>query len=262
MNIQQYYQDTASIRLNGSIVSTGMLALILAANLLLQWKMPILVAAVPFLIISFTQYNSFLLYRQKSAESKASINTYDDKGFLEQNQLLLAFAPAPALRMLLFTPDGKLSGELREINVKKWRWLLPYFLDRKISKEFGVYDSQGDLQAILHSDSKRTKILHESEVLGIFYPHQKKDGSLGNAILQGGSRVFFRRIRGLNPELFLVNDKGNVGSRLQTGWMPLEWSHTFVKGDTPVLTFDPDFSITGRLAVFAVMSHLYKYFDH
>jgi hypothetical protein len=263
MDIQQYYQYAASIRLNGSIVSAGMLAFILSASLWLPWNVPFLVVAAPFLTICFSQYNSFLLYRNKSEVSKATVKRYGDKDFLEQNHLLIAFAPAPALRMMFFTPDGMLSGELKELEVKKWRWLLPDFLDRKIPKDFGIYDSDGELQAILISDGKKTKILNKKrEVLGFFYPHKKKDGSIGNAILDGGSRVFLRGKPGLNPELLLVKDKGIVGSRLQIGWMPLEWTHTFKKMDTPVLSFDYDLSIPERLAVFAVLAHHYKYHDH
>ena len=262
MNIQQFYQQSADISLNGSIVSAGILSTLLTASLLFSWNLPMLVVALPFLSISLFYYNSYLLLSRRSADSKESIQHYGDKEFLAQNQLLITFSPAPALRLLFFTPDGMMAGELKEIEVKKWRWILPYFLDRRISKDFGVYDFQGELQAHLKYDGKGIKVLNaRKEVVGFFYPKKTSDGSKGIAVLGGGKKLSMNN-SGMNQELKFVDDKGYDISKLRNGWIPLEWTHFFKDANTPVLSFDYGLSTPTRLAVFAALAHRYQYYNH
>lgn len=262
MNIQQYYQQSAYISLNGSIVSAGILSILLTASLLFSWNLPMLVVAVPFLTLSIFQYNTYLIFNQRSIESIESSHHYFDKGLLGQNQLLITFSPAPALRLLFFTPDGMLSGELKEIDVKRWRWILPYFLDRRIPKKFGLYDFNGNLQGQLIYDGKGIKMLNgQSEVVGFFYPKKESNGSKGIAVLAGQRRVSMM-YSGLNQQLKFVDDKGMDISHLKNGWMPLEWTRCFKDANTPVLTFDYSLSTPGRLAVFAALAHWYQYYNH
>lgn len=259
MSIQQYYQQAAYIRLNGSIVSAGLLSIILTASMVLSWNLPLLVVAFPFLSVCFLQYNSYLLYRYKSEESKESISLYGEKNLLSQNNLMIAFAPAPAIRLLFFTPDGMLAGELKEIKIKEWRWILPYFVDNRIAKQIGIFNAHGQLIGRLISDLKRTKIVNDKgEVVGLYYPKKKA----GTAIVEGGRKLKIKESIGASSDLLLISDNGYAASKLQKGWMPLEWSQFFIDKNTPVLTFDYNLSTSQRLAVFAALAHHYKYYNH
>ena len=146
MTIRQYYQETASINLNGSIVSTGMLSILLSVSILLSWDIPFLVVAVPFLSISFYQYIGYRLYHSRSENCKKPKPLFLKTELFTHNDLLISFYPAPAIRLLFFTPDGMLAGELKEAKVSKWRWLMPYFLDRQVPKKIGIY---GDRKSVV-----------------------------------------------------------------------------------------------------------------
>lgn len=262
MNIQQYYQETASIRLNGSIVSAGLLSIILTVSLLLSWDVPLLVVTVPFLLICFLQYNSYLIYRNRSEESKESVGLYADRELLAQNQLLIAFAPAPAIKLLFFTPDGMLAGEMKEIKLKKWRWFLPYSIDKWMVKHLGIYDVHGILQACLVIDSRKTKLLNAGgETVGFYYP-KKNSGKAGTAIVDGGKKLKLVGPPAISPDLILTDMNGRPVSKIQQGWMPLEWSRLFKDANTPVLTFEYHLSFPERMAVFAALSNRYLYHDH
>ncbi|MBT2695468.1 hypothetical protein [Bacillus sp. ISL-55] len=263
MSIQQYYQQTAYISLNGSIISAGLLTMILAASLLFSWNIPLFLVAVPFLFLVFLHYNRFILYKNKSEESAEAFHRYDDKQILKQNHLLIAFAPAPAVRLLFFTPDGMLAGELRELRTRSYRWLIPYFLDKRIMKEFGIYDSKGKLQGMLKQERYRFKILNEQkDIIGIFLEKKRDKETIGSVILDGGRKLKIDKTPGSIRDFKLVREDGNTAATLRKGWMPLEWTRFFKEANTPVLTFDYTMGKAERLAVFAALASLYMYYDH
>jgi hypothetical protein len=263
MSIQQYYQQSAYISLNGSIVSAGLLTIFLSASLMFSWNIPLFLVAVPFLFLVFLHYNQFLIYKNKSEESEEAFHRYDDKQILKRNHLLIAFAPAPAVRLLFFTPDGMLAGELRELTTGSYRWFIPYFIDKRIMKEFGIYDSEGNLQGRLKQERYRFKILNEqNDIIGIFISGKENKGTIGSAVLAGGRKLKVDKIPGSFRDFKLVPEDGNMTATLRKGWMPLEWTRFFKEANTPVLTFDYSMEQAERLAVFAALASLYMYYDH
>lgn len=263
MSIRQYYQQTAYISLNGSIISAGVLTMIFAASLLFSWNIPLFLVAAPFFFLVFLHYNRFIFYKNKSEESEEAFHRYDDKQLLEQNHLLIAFAPAPAVRLLFFTPDGMLAGELRELSTRKYRWFIPYFLDKRIKKQIGIYDSNGTLQGRLKQERNRLKFLNaQNDVVGLFFSKNKTKGTIGSAVLSGGRKLNIDKIAGSIHDLKFIRDDSITKARLQKGWMPLEWTRLFKEANTPVLTFDYTMVQEERLAVFAALASLYMYYDH
>lgn len=259
MTIQQYYQQAADVSLNSSIISAGMLSIILAAGLLFSWNLPLPVIMMPYLLLFFIHYNRYLLYRIRSEECSTPRHLYVDVEFFSKNNLLIAFVPAPAVRMLFFTPDGMMAGELKELEARKWRWVLPYFLDRRIPKEFGVYDNNGRLQLQMAYDGRTMKILdNQRAIIGFYYP---KSAFNGTAVLSGGRKIYAQGLAG-NNELVFVNMHGQPACRLQRGWMPLEWNRFFKDANTPVITFDYSSSITERAVIFAALANRYLYYNH
>lgn len=263
MSIRQYYQQTAYINLNGSILSGGILALILAASLILSWNIPLFVVAVPFLFLVFSHYNRYILYKNKSEESMEASYHYDDKQFLELNNLLIGFAPAPSISLLFFTPDGKLAGELKEFSTKSYRWFIPYFIDKRIMKRIGIYDSRGVLQGSLIQEPNRFKMLNaQKDVIAVFYPNKTAKKTVGCAFLSGGRKVKVDKIPGSIHDLNFFREDCITTARLQKGWMPLEWTRFFRDANTPALTFDFALGQEERLAVFAALASHYMYYDH
>lgn len=263
MSIRQYYQQTAYISLNGSIISAGLLTMILTGSLLFSWNIPLFLVAVPFLMLVFLHYNRFILYKNKSEESAETFHRYDDKHILKQNQLLIAFAPAPAVRLLFFTPDGMHAGELRELATRSYRWFIPYFIDKRIMKEIGIYDSKGNLQGRLKQERFRYMLMNDqNDLMGVFLERKKDKEKIGSAVLGGGRKLQIEKTSGSNRDIKCVRDHGSTTATLRKGWMPLEWTRFFKEANTPVLTFDYTMEEDERLAVFAALASLYMYYDH
>lgn len=263
MSIRQFYQQTAYISLNASIISAGLLAMILVASLLFSWNIPLFLVVVPFLFMVFLHYYQYILYKNKSEESAETFHRYDDKQLFEQNNLLIAFAPAPAVRLLFFTPDGMMAGELRELKAGSYRWFIPYFLDKRIKKQVGIYDSEGNLQGKLKQEHNRFKMLNaQNEVIGIFFPKKNEGGTVGSAVLSGERKLKVEKPPGTMREFKFTREDGNTTARLQKGWMPLEWTRFFKEASIPVLSFDYTMGEPERMAVFAALASLYMYYDH
>ncbi|MCM3122024.1 hypothetical protein QNH36_14780 [Mesobacillus sp. AQ2] len=263
MSIREFYQQKAYINLNGSIISAGILLVTLTISLVFSWDLPLFLVSIPFLAVSLIHYIGFVLYKNKTDVTPIPVPFYDDKQLFEHNSLLLAFAPAPALKMFFFTPDGMLAGEMREIKVRKYRWFIPDFADKKIRKRIGIYDSHGRMQGSLVEEGKRMKLRDQKgEITGLFYPGKKQPGAAGIAFVKNGKKLRVKESSGLYNDIKLVREEGEVAARLQKGWMPLEWTQYFKEANTPVLAFDYSLSQEERLTVFAALAIRYMYYDH
>lgn len=263
MNIRQYYQQTALINLNGCLVSLAMASILLLIYMLFSWELPFFVIAVPFLLVCFYQYAGYRVNQSRFDQSQESRQQSQGAGLYSENHLLISFSPAPAVRLLFFTPDGMLAGEVKEDKVSKWRWFLPYFLDVKMKKKLGLYRADGKLQALFLLDGKGIKIFNEKkEVVGLYYHHKKEEKRIGMAILTGGRKLVCERSRGTKSELHFRNEKSGNAAELREGWMPLEWSNYFKDAYTPVLTFEYGLPQAERMAVFASLVQHYLYYNH
>ncbi len=263
MSIREFYQQKAYMNLNGSIISAGILLTALTISLAFSWDLPLFLVSIPLLAVSLIHYIGYISYKNKTEVTRIPVSCYDDKQFFEHNSLLLAFAPAPALKMLFFTPDGMLAGEMREIKVRKYRWFIPDFADKRIRKRIGIYDSHGRMQASLLEERKRLKLLdQQGEIIGLFYPGKKQSVTTGMAFVKNGKKLKIEESSGLYHDIKMIREDREVGARIQKGWMPLEWTHYFKEANTPVLAFDYSLSQEERLTVFAALAIRYMYYDH
>ncbi|RSD26223.1 hypothetical protein [Mesobacillus subterraneus] len=259
MSIRQFYQQAASVNLNGSIVSAGILCIILTAGLLFSWNFPLFPVAIPYVLVSLLHYNNYLLNRNKWAMASDSFHRFGDKNFLEINQMLIAFAPAPAIRMIFFSPDGMLAGELRELKTSFWRWVLPYFIDKRVKKSFGIYDSHGHLRATLIQEQHGVRMLNEQNEIAGFYYSKRAESGVGIAVLSGGRKM---RVTEWMGDIRLENEDSATASRLRRGWMPLEWTSHFKDAQTSVLSFEYTTCEAERIAMFTALTHRFMYRDH
>ncbi|PLR78395.1 hypothetical protein CU633_05275 [Bacillus sp. V3-13] len=262
MTIHQYYKHSAAASLNGSLLFLIPPGLILGISLWLKIQLPILALVAPFLLLSFFSYQKHLLLEERSRSSAFSFNDeqLQGKSPLSEDQLLLTFLPAPSLRMLIFNPHGILVGEIKDLRFWKWRWLLPYFLDKSFPAHYGFYNGHNQLAAIFKvkkneiiiTDSGQTEIARiKRNSMKSF--HIDMNGERINIHLTG-STVF--------TDIHYLWTDGTPEISLRKGWMPLDWSKHFKDPNTPVVTFNSKDSQKKRLAMFALLTLYYCYSNH
>ncbi|PLR98845.1 hypothetical protein [Bacillus sp. T33-2] len=263
MSIQQYYRQTAVTFLNACTAAVIILAVILAVSLFLPEKPPLFLLLIPFLAFSFIHFHGYLLYSNRFKESIIDVGT-DSKELLANNDLLLAFAPAPALRLLLFEPGGLLVGEVKEAQPIGLRWILPYFIDKLIPKTFGLYDKDGNLVTELKINGSTVNVLDMKKRTICRYRQMRASAQGDNGIALLGEGVELSRCdqSSLYTDIHFTKQNGKTAARLQKGWMPVEWGKKFKDANMPVLTFDPNISMQEKLAVIGAIAVHYMYSNH
>ncbi|MEH6990321.1 hypothetical protein [Cytobacillus firmus] len=262
MNIQHYYLKTADISLNASLTALMPPTFFL---LLFFNKFPganFIVILIPFVIYSFLCHQMYLLNKQRAAEAAASNYYYKGQAplsFLEQSSVLIAFLPAPSLRMVIFDPQGMLIGEIRDMKMRKLRWFLPYFIDRFFPKRLGIYDHTENLEASIIIRKKGIEILssdgHCREIIEF-----KKDGN--TLLFQNGDMQYAVPKTFLHTDLQVWDDQSNRIARLRKGWMPFEWGKRFKDPNTPVLSFNISLDAKEKRRIYAIFAALFLYRNH
>lgn len=117
--------------------------------------------------------------------------------------------------MLLFAPSGKLIGEVKDLRFWKWRWFLPYFMDRLFPGMYGLYNDKGELTAQIHLGNGKDgfiKIYENDELLG-FYIRIENDqlSDLKGEFVLGDEEKMFCAIRSeLNGEMRFYDQTGKT----------------------------------------------------
>lgn len=256
MSIQQYYQKTAYSYVNALIVSGILLTILLFACLLLPSRPPFGLLVIPFVLFFIVQFQGFLrFYRHaKNCECEATNDAFED--FFSYQDFLLTLAPAPALRLLLFHPNGQLAGEIKETNPKLWRWFLPNLMDYRLKKDFGLYDHQGKLLAVYRAKNKDVELLDKGRNVVAVYEDQLQSGK----VMETGVEYMKSDDSAVYTDLRMLRGSQLV-SRLQKGWMPVGWSKTF-SVNTPILSFETSVNQTDKLLAFAAVISHYQYENH
>jgi hypothetical protein len=256
MSIRNYYMQTAQSYLHSCILSAFILSVILSACLIFQIRPPFGLIGIPFIFFGYIHYQGFLLYRKRCSEYADQNTQLDQVQFFHCEDLLLAMAPAPALRLLLFHPNGSLSAEIREIKVKTWRWLLPNMVDKCLEKKYGLFDSNGTMLAAMSIQGAAVDVmLPDGTKIGC-YDHKTKSGHF---IGDGGE---IKRVddSSLYTSIFFLKGQKKM-SKLQRGWLPVEWGKKF-NVNTPVLSFEPLSNKEEKLMSLAAVVPHYEYADH
>ncbi|WP_053363827.1 hypothetical protein [Bacillus sp. FJAT-27251] len=256
MSIRQYYLQKARSYLNACILTLFCLAAFLSACLLIQIRPPFGLAGIPFFVFAYIHFQSFLVYRRKSKESAGVDPKFGQVPFLQCEDLLLAMAPAPALRLLLFHPCGRLAGEIRELEAKVWRWILPEIIDKRVKKKYGIFDSNGKMLAVIMMKGISVDVMLPDETGIGSYDQKTKSGQT----LEDGGKIQRVDESSLYTSIFFQKGKKKM-ARLQIGWLPVEWSQRF-SVNTPVLSFEPASSNEEKLMSLAAVARHYEYADH
>lgn len=260
MNIQQYYRLAANTYLNGSIAALVPVMIIVIPLSILSHGKEVVWTALPFILYSLVSYQSYLLNRERSLEIERSVPEEENLSLCSENNYLLMFMPAPSLRMLLFSPNGAILGELRDARYLRLRWFLPYFLDRFIPAEYGLYNVKNELVMKVQWKRKRANVYDSNGDLCVKIEEQEREkyhiqiSHQAFSIIVQSERLF--------TDIQFKNFNQETIGRVRKGWMPLEWDAFFKDANTPVLSFDHDLSEEERSIVLALLVKIYRYRNH
>lgn len=256
MSIQQYYFKTAQSYFQAFFVSILLFLIISFICLLLPSRPPLGLIFIPFCCVAFVQLQGYFKYRRRSIES-GNVN-YGEKisDFFSYSDVLLALAPAPALRLLLFHPNSLLIGEIKEVEAKKWRYFLPDTIDIWLKKKFGLFDHQGNMLALFIVKKQLVDILDVEHHVVAVYENERQAGR----VFATGVEYLRKDESSLYTDIRLLKGEQQV-SRLQKGWMPTAWSEYF-SVNTPILSFETHADKTDKLLALAAMISQYQYENH
>jgi hypothetical protein len=256
MSIKQYYYRTAQSYLYAFILAITLLTLLIMVGLFLPSRPPLGLLFIPFFLFSVVQLQGYLRYRKRAREALLVRSEQKVDDFFTYSDYLLTFAPAPALRLLLFHPNSLLAGEIKELNQKRWRYLLPDMLDQRLKKTFGLYDSKGKLLAYFIAVNQKVEVMDEDMKIVMVYDHGRQLGTSDEA----GVKFMRSSHSSLYTDVRVVREE-KVVSRLQEGWMPTKWSKHFTV-NTPVLSFDISSNQDDKLLTLAAVISHYQYENH
>ncbi|MBN8200086.1 hypothetical protein [Bacillus sp. NTK034] len=262
MNIQQYYLKTADISINASLAALVPPFFIL---LVLIEKFPrtyLILFLIPFILYSFLCYQIHLLNKQRAAEiveRKFKKSRQARLSLLSQSNLMIVFMPAPSLRMVLFDPEGRQVGEIRDMKMWKFRWFLPYFLDRLFPRRLGIYDHSANLEASILIDRKGIDISSAKDSCKETIIN-KKDGF--KLVYENGCDRYSIAKTFFHTDFQILDEKSKRIARLRKGWMLLEWGEQFRDPNTPVLSFEEGLTAKEKLRIYAIFATLFLYRNH
>jgi hypothetical protein len=254
MDIKQFYQNTAAACFHVSWISLliAIIFFILHAGHIISGNL--FVETVPFIVFSTANFIGYRIYEKRT---KSVSKIYPAIGFslLHEKELLLAFMPAPTLRLLFFKPDGTLAGEMRDKNMNWFMWMIPNSISLFLPKRYILLDASGELLGEYYIKSGlKTDIVMKNgtgEPIGMYYGKLKDSLFRLKGIIynDGGDDWMAIHAGGLlnNFTIETIDHKKVV--TFQRGWMPLEWQKRFRDANTPILSFHEQATPSEKLAV-------------
>ena len=112
MDIQRYYEKSAKISYYAAMISLIISILFFVFHFSGVMAGNILWLTLPFIILSLNYYIRFRLYEKHMKDTPAYVHSQRMQ-LLDSEHLLIAFLPAPSLRMQFFSKDGAFVGEIR-----------------------------------------------------------------------------------------------------------------------------------------------------
>ncbi|WP_075981975.1 hypothetical protein [Bacillus massilinigeriensis] len=259
MNIRQYYRLSAMMSLNASLVSLLPIILFLIGIIQFPSKMWLVIASIPFIVYSFICFQNYQRQSRRYEEIDEIQETEKKLTIFNQSQILLSFLPAPSIRMVLFEPNGRMVGEVKDMNFKSFRWFLPYFVDKLIPKKYGLYNENQQLLAVLYVNKREINLLNPiGQAIGSIIQTEKKGKKetwcFKEKIWTISKEPFYTDIRIRYEDLELA--------LLKKGWMPIEWERYFKDANTPVLTIQQGLTDEERLILFGLVAKYFCYREH
>ncbi|WP_419393796.1 hypothetical protein [Cytobacillus praedii] len=255
MNIQQFYRKTASISLSVSLAALIPSFFLIIYGIMLAGDGRYVLVVLPFLIYSFFCYQHYIVCdrRSKSFTENQQENKNMNHTLTKADDILLHFLPAPSLRLLFFSNEGHLLGELRERKILSFKWFLPRFLDKLFERKYGLYDGSNNLIANFTLYKRQIAIMDKDRNL-INIIEELGERRMKSIFESNGEEIVVSRTLLYMDYQFFHHQK--MISRLQKGLMPFEWENKIKDPNTPVLSFEKSLSDEQKINIFAILAKI------
>ncbi|WP_019241819.1 MULTISPECIES: hypothetical protein [Bacillus] len=261
MNIKHYYKKTANVYLNISLFSLLISGGVFFFALFFLTKREIWVSTTPFMLLSCLYFANYVVYTRRFESLPDELDT-SKSNLLEEENILMTFMPAPTLRVLLFTPKGKLVGEICDYHSEWYHWLIPNSLSAILPHTYVLKDQNQRTLATYKLSSfmqNSMSIFNESEELIAHYKENWKKSFFrfnGEVINADGCVRMNINISGFLQSFTISSiDNRNLVS-FQKGWMNLEWGEKFKELNTPILSFTSVSTNEDKLCIYGICARL------
>ncbi|PLS17082.1 hypothetical protein CVD28_13580 [Bacillus sp. M6-12] len=255
MNIRQYYRKISHICFQAAWISLTLSILFFFLHAAGVLSGHILAIVLPFIMISIGNYISFRVFDTRAQELPSGWPLLNEESKLfDERHLLFAFMPAPTLRAVLFSPNGKAVGEIRDQNMKWYMWMIPNSLSLLLPKKYGLYNSDGTLVGayIFKWGLFQKASIKDQNGKDIGYYRESRKVSLfrlkGMIVSPDGKPWFAIDAGGLLQDFQLTNAVGIPLVTYKKGWMPLEWGNRFKDSNTPIISFHDSATANDKIA--------------
>lgn len=266
MNIREYYQKTAKSCYYVAWITLVLAMIFFICHIFYIIPKDSLMLIIPLIILSFAHFFSFQLYHKRA-------NQLGDEPFkiseelLHADHILIAFMPAPTLRLLLFDHKGLLLGEIRDQNMHWFMWMIPNFLSLLLPKKYILINSKEEVIARYYLkaglSSSMTVYNANHEIIG-YYQEQWRNSlfKVKGTLYKSDMKEWITVSSGFSLDslhLQTVNEK-KVAS-FQEGWMPLEWAKRF-ELNTPIIAFPSIVDESERIIVLGFFTTVLHHLDN
>ena len=265
MNIKQYYKKIATVYLNLSIFSLvlSILSLILSTQILHVnhvWEVTIIL-----MVYSCISFIFFHVYKKRFSSLPDDFPKSETSPLTEEN-VLLRFMPAPTLRILLFNPKGKYVGEVKDMNMSWYKWMIPNSLMMFFPQKYELIDTNGQMLATFNTygflASHFSVYNKEGRLIAYYKENWKKSLFRYNGTIHSRDhsiRMKIDSVSGFLYSFFIYSAADQKLASYQKGYMPLEWGERFKEMNIPVITFMDKADEDDKLCIYALCSKLLNY---
>jgi hypothetical protein len=260
MKIKNYYQYAALTSLHASIVALIPPFLLVCVAFVLRQHMSILLFTFPFILYSFISYQIFLVHKHRIEDSKEPVISEAEES-VDSPSFAIQFLPAPSLRMLLFSQNGQLNGEVMDAYPKKVRWFLPYFIDQFFSQVYTFSMPNGEVLYTFVQKGNHVQVIEKdgNKCIGNIQVKSSKrcviETNMETREVYIQSSSFFTDIR-------FYNTQGNLLGRVRRGFLPQAWDKHFKDANTPMLTFHEQLTDFDKILLIAILAKMFRYRNH
>ncbi|CAH0347305.1 hypothetical protein [Bacillus sp. CECT 9360] len=255
MNIRTYYEKTARMCFHVSWITLIIAAVFFVLHVCHVIGGNVIAETAPFLILSIVNFIGSRIYENRMKDLPEE-NVVSLISPLETTDILLAFMPAPTLRVLLFHPDGSLLGEIRDRRMQRFMWIIPNTISVLLPKRYVLTNAAGIVLAEYEMKAGIKTMITMMDGTGNrvgYYKESLKESIVrlkGMIYTAEGQEWMPVNVSGLLNKFHMDTTDGKTIASFQKGWMPLEWAKRFKEMNTPILSFHDAATADERIAVF------------
>ncbi|MDQ0217888.1 hypothetical protein ELQ35_00150 [Peribacillus cavernae] len=256
MNIRTYYERTARRCFHVSWLTLIIAVIFFVLHVCNVFEGNIIAITLPFLFLSIAQFCVSRTYENRMKDLPPDNVMMTNVSPLATKDVLLTFLPAPTLRVLLFHPNGSLLGEIRDLNMHWFMWMIPNSFSLVLPKRYLLTNGEGEVLAEYKMKWGIKTVIYMKDNTGRLVGHYRE--SLKESIIRLKGMIYTAEgqawmpinVGGLLHNFDIETEGGKHIVSLRKGWMPLEWGTRFKEMNTPILSFDDQAKVEEKIAVF------------